>query len=161
MLIFAISLSTLALRSLYSEVLFTGCYCTARMLAVSFCFVASASLGFRIALAASSLILTDPVVLCLMLAASLVNKSSKLLQFLALVGLSRQVSYDRLKNPVSLISRYAEQRIFFSVSGSSPDLANSFQSSMQVNITAMGVVGSHCVSNAISFSCSCFGRTVP
>ena len=49
-------------------------------------------------------------------------------------------------------------RIFFLVNGSSPDLANSFQYSMQMNSTAMGLVGSHCESNAISFSCSCLGR---
>ena len=51
--------------------------------------------------------------------------------------------------------------IFFLVNGSSPDLVNSFQYSMRVNSTAVGVVGSYCESNAISFSCSCFGRIFP
>ena len=37
----------------------------------------------------------------------------------------------------------------FSVNGSSTASENSFQYSMRVNITAMGVVGSHCASNEI------------
>ena len=49
----------------------------------------------------------------------------------------------------------------FLVNGSSLCLVNSLQSSMHVNSNAMGVVGSHCASNAISFSCSCFRKTVP
>ena len=77
------------------------------------------------------------------------------------MGLSRQVSHGRLNNPVSFKESYAEQRIFFSVNGSSPDSENNLQSSMQVNGTEIGVVGSHFISNAISFSWSCFRRTVP
>ena len=37
---------------------------------------------------------------------------------------------------------------------------NGIQSSMRANSTVMGVVGFQCASNAISFCCSCFGRTV-
>ena len=96
-----------------------------------------------------------------MLAASLVKKILKLLLFFALMGLSHQVSYGMLDNPVSLMARYSDQIVSFSVNSSSPDLANSLKSSIQVNSTAMGVAGSRCVSNAISFSCSCFGSTVP
>ena len=96
-----------------------------------------------------------------MLAASLIKKILKLLHFLMLVGSYRHVSHGRLNNRVSLMARYAEQRVFFSVNGSSPDLANSLQSLMRLNSTAMGEVGSHCASNAISFSYSCFGSTVP
>ena len=62
---------------------------------------------------------------------------------------------------MSSMASYAEQRIFFSVDGFSPALENTLQYSMQVNITAMGVVGSHCASNAISFYFSFFGRKVP
>ena len=118
-------------------------------------------LCFRISLAASSLNPTEPVVWCFMLAASLVKKSLKLLQFLALVGLSHKVSHARFNNPVSSMARYTEQRIFFLVNGSSPASENSFRSLMQVHSTAMGVVGSHFASNSISFYCSFFGRTVP
>ena len=96
-----------------------------------------------------------------MLAASLVKKILKLLQFLALVGLSLQVSHGRLNNAVSLMARYAEQMIFFSLYGSSPASTNSLYYLMRVNSTAMGLVGSHCAPNEISFYCSCFGMTVP
>ena len=95
-----------------------------------------------------------------MLDASLVKKSLKLLQFLALVLLSCQVPHGRLKNKVSSMESYAEQR-FFSVNGSSLALENSLQSSMQVNITVMLVVSSHFEPNAISFYCSCLGRKIP
>ena len=148
------------MRSLYYEALFTDCSCTARMFAVSCCFDENYLLSCRIASAALSLIPTEPVVRCLMLAASLVEKSLKLLQFLALMGLSRQVSQVRLNRPMPSMESYAEQRIFFSVNLSSSYLANSLPSSMWVNITAMVVVGYHCASNAISFSCSCLGRKV-
>ena len=90
----------------------------------------------------------------------MVKKSLKLLQFLALVGLSRQVSHGRSNNLMYLTERYAEKRIVFSVNISYPASKNSLQFSMQVNITAMGVVGSHCAPNATSLSCSFFGRTV-
>ena len=96
-----------------------------------------------------------------MLAAYLVNKSLKLIQFLALVSLSLQVSHGRLNNTVSSVASYAEQRIFFSVNGYSPDSVNILQSSIQVNSTVMEEAGYHCASNAISFFCICFGRTVP
>ena len=95
-----------------------------------------------------------------MLAASLANKSLKLLYFLALSGFYFQVSHGMLNNLMSSMERYAYQGIFFSFNGSNPALANSFQYSMQVNSTEMGVVGSHCESNSISFSCSCLGGTV-
>ena len=62
--------------------------------------------------------------------ASLVKKSLKLIQLLALVGLSHQVSHVRLNNPVSAMARYVEQMIFFSVNGSSTALENSLQASM-------------------------------
>ena len=96
-----------------------------------------------------------------MLAAYLVNKSLKLIQLLALVGLYLQVSHGRLNNTVSLVASYAEQRIFFSVNGYSPASGKIFQSSMQVNSTVMEVAGYHCASNAISFFCICFVRTFP
>ena len=112
-------------------------------------------------LAASLLIPTESVVWCLMLNASLIKKSLKLHQLLALVELSRQVSNDRLNNPVSSMEIYARQRIFFLVNVTSPSSANSLQSSMQVNSTAMGLVRYHFTFNEISLSCSCFGRTVP
>ena len=69
---------------------------------------------------------------------------------MALEGLSRPVSHDRLNNPESSMERYVEQMIFFSVNGSSSTLKNIFHSSMRVNITAVGVVVSHCASNEIS-----------
>ena len=87
---FSIILSTLPLRSLYSDSLFNVCSCTARMITISCCCDANYLLSCRIALAVSSLSPPDPVVWCLMLDASLVKKSLKLFQFLALVGLSRQ-----------------------------------------------------------------------
>ena len=96
-----------------------------------------------------------------MLSDSLVKKSFKLLQFLALVGLSCQVPHGRLKNKVSSMESYAEQIIFFSVNGSSLASENSLQSSMQVNITVMLVVSSHFEPNAISFSCCFFERIFP
>ena len=62
LLIFAIRLSTLDLRSLYSEALFTGCYCTSRMFKMS-CFCAANNyISCGIELAASLLSTTDPVV---------------------------------------------------------------------------------------------------
>ena len=76
-----------------------------------------------------------------MLADSLLKKILNLIQFLALVGLSCQVSYGRLNNSVSSIARYAELRISFSLNGYYPALENIFQSSMRVNSTMMGVVG--------------------
>ena len=158
---FSISLSTLAPRSLYSEALFNGCSCAARLLSIYCCCDANASISCRISLEASFFIPTDPVLWYLMLAASLVKKSLKLLQLLALVGLSRQLSRGRLKNSVSSMTSYAEKMVFFSFNGSSLASENIFQSSMWVNIDAMGVVGSQCASNAILFSCSCLGRTVP
>ena len=96
-----------------------------------------------------------------MLAASLVKKRLELLHILALVGLSRQLSHIRLNNTVSSMQGIQIKGYFLSVNGSSPASANSLQSSMRVNSTVMEVVWSHCASNAISFSCSCFGRTVP
>ena len=128
MLIFAISSSTLNLRYLYYEALFTGCSCTPRMFTIYCCCDANASLSCRISLKASSLSLTDPVVWCLMLDASLVNKSLKLLKFLELLGLYLQVSHGKLKNPVSFMERYAKRMIFFSVNVSSPSSENSLQS---------------------------------
>ena len=102
--------------------------------------------------------LSATVLLCsLMLVASLVKKSLKLLHFLEILGLSRQVSHVRLNNPVSLMANYSEQTIFFSVNGYSPALVDSLQSSMQVNGTTMVVLGSHFPSNAISLSCSFSG----
>ena len=69
----------------------------ARMFEISFCCDSNALFSCRITLAYSSLSQTEPVVRCLMLAASLVEKSLKLLQRLALVRLSCQVSHDRLE----------------------------------------------------------------
>ena len=85
---------------------------------------------YRLALEDSSLSPTEPVVRCLMLSASLVKKSLKLLQFLALVGLSCKASHGRFNNTMSSMERYSEQRIFSLVNGSSPALENSLQSSM-------------------------------
>ena len=113
LLIFSISFFNLSLMSLYSEALFTSCSRTACMFDIYFCCDANASLIFMIALADSLLIPTELVVLCFMLAAYLVKKSFQLLHFLALVGLSHQVSHGRLKNPVSFMARYAERRVFF------------------------------------------------
>ena len=59
---FSISSSTLALRSLYSEALFTGCSCTLRMFVIYCCCAVNASLSCRIALADSSLSPTELVV---------------------------------------------------------------------------------------------------
>ena len=157
---FSISSSTLDLRFLYSEALFIGCSCTVCMFSIYWYYVVNSSLSCRIALAVSSLVLTDPVVWCLILSTSLVKKSLKLLQFFTLVGFSSQESHGRLKNRVSSMARYLEWSIFVSVCGSSPTSDNSLQSTMQVNSTVVGVVGSRCESNAISFSCSCFGSTV-
>ena len=98
--------------SLYSEVLFASCSCTAHMFAISYLCDANYLLSFRIALADSSFSPTEPVVWCLIFAASLVKKSLKLLQFLARVGFSFQVSHGRLNNLVSSMARYAERRIF-------------------------------------------------
>ena len=161
LLIFAISLYTLAIRTLYSEEMFTGCSCTASIFSIYYCCDANALLSCSISLTASSLSPTETVVWCLMLASSLVNNILKLIQFLALVGLSLQVSHSRFKNTVYSMARYAERRMFFSVNGSSPDLMNIFQSSMRVNSYAMGVFGSQCASNAISLYCSCLGRKFP
>ena len=107
LLIFPISSSTLDLRSLYYEALFTGCYYTASMFAIYCCCYENALLSCRIALADSSFSTTDTVVWCFMLSASMVNNSLQLLQFLDLVDLSRQVSHGRLKNPVSSMVIYA------------------------------------------------------
>ena len=153
--------SNLSLRSLYSEALLPGCSCTERMFAISCCCDENDLLSCSITLESSSLSPTDPVLWCLMLAASLLKKSLKLLHFLALLGLSHQVSHGRLNNPVSLMENYAEQRIFFSVNVYSPASVDSLQSSMRVNSTAMVVLGYHCSSNAISFSCSFSRITVP
>ena len=128
MLFFFIGSSTLALISLYSEALFTGCSCTARIFEIYCCCDANSSLSCSISLEASLLSSTEPVVGCLVLDASLVNKTLKLLHFLALVGLSRQVSHVRLNNLVSLMARYSEQSIFFSVNGYYPSLENILQS---------------------------------
>ena len=58
---FSISLSTLDLSSLYSEVLFTGCSCTALMFVIYFYCAVNALLSCKIELGASSLSLTEPV----------------------------------------------------------------------------------------------------
>ena len=126
MLIFAISSSTLNLRYLYYEALFTGCSFTPRMFTIYCCCDANASLSCRISFSASSLSPTEPVVWYFMLADSLVKKNLKLLQCLDLVGLHFQVSPGRLNNLVSLMERYAEQMIFFSVNAYSPSSANIF-----------------------------------
>ena len=113
LLVFFISSSTLDLRSLYFEALFSGCSCTAWMFIIYWCCAANALFGCSIALPYSSLIPTEPVVWCLMLAASFVKNSFKLVKFLAIVGLSCHVSHGRLNNIVSYMSRYAEKIIFF------------------------------------------------
>ena len=59
---FSISSSTLDLRSLYSEALFTVFSCTVRMFAISFCCGVNDSLSCRISFAYSPLSLTEPVV---------------------------------------------------------------------------------------------------
>ena len=112
LLVFSISSSNFTLRSLYSEALFTGCSCTVRMFTISCCCAVNASLGCRITLVDSSLSPTKQVVWCLILTASLIKKSLMLLQLLALLWLSRCVSHNRLNNIVSLMSSYAERRIF-------------------------------------------------
>ena len=69
----------------------------ARLFVIFCCCATNESLSYIIELEVSSS-RTDPVVQCLMLAASLGNKSLKLLLFLALVSFSLQVSHDRLNN---------------------------------------------------------------
>ena len=55
---FSINSSTLAMRSLYSEALLTGCSCTSRMFTISCCCDTNALIACRITQAASSLIMT-------------------------------------------------------------------------------------------------------
>ena len=57
---FSINSSTLDLSSLYSEALFTGCSCKARIFAIYCCCAANYLLSCRIVLAASSLSTTYP-----------------------------------------------------------------------------------------------------
>ena len=59
---FSISSSTLDMRSLYSEAMLTGCSCTSHMLKISCYCAANTSISCRIALVASSLSPTEPVV---------------------------------------------------------------------------------------------------
>ena len=59
---FSMSLSTLDLIYLYYDALFTGCSCTARMLAIYCCCDVNASISCRIALEASSLSPTETMV---------------------------------------------------------------------------------------------------
>ena len=59
---FSISLSTLYLRCLYSEVPFTGCSCAEQMFVISFCCVVNAYISCSIVLADSLFIPTDTVV---------------------------------------------------------------------------------------------------
>ena len=58
---FSIRLSSLALRTLYYEVLLTSYSCIARMFAISCCCSVDPSFSCRIALAVSSLSLNEPV----------------------------------------------------------------------------------------------------